>query len=428
MNIQNLVVVTVLFSLLLSAGSCEGNNSNQTLNQTQEVSSESMCNNGVCLIMQSDFHQLQGYIGSIVLQAETFLIDGDFGFVNIDLVSDLTITGRSSYETVIHCSQEGSFGFRVGKHATEITITGMKFENCVSKAVYTLPVLRCHSSWCPTLNPVVLWTTILVEGSINVNLSQLYIENSPGVSVVVDDSLYDAEKTNLVMKNCTICNSQHGSLRLHRTRNLLMDIIIRNSSTALVSEEAHIEMKDIVVTHCGDSSLENGNLIVSGSLTMNNSPLHTIGQSVLFQSSQVTFYGGTEETERIHKGLTVKSNSSISLEGNSSVLFTKYNLTKPSTALLLVGSTLVMGGESSLVFTNNTARNGSSTFLAIKGNVFMMDEATLLVNNNLAIGGWTILLSFRSVFLAQHESFITFSYNKAFDHGRVAEFTDILIS
>ena len=106
-----------------------------------------------------------------MLQAETFLIDGDFGFVNIGLVSDLTITGRSSYETVIHCSQEGSFGFRVGKHATEITITGMKFENCVSKAVYTLPVLRCH--WCPT---VVLWTTILVEASINVNLSQLTLK------------------------------------------------------------------------------------------------------------------------------------------------------------------------------------------------------------------------------------------------------------
>ena len=157
MNIQNLVVVTVLFSLLLSAGSCEGNNSNQTLNETLEVSSESMCDNGVCLITQSNFHQLQEYIGSnriIVLQAETFLIDGDFGFVNIGLVSDLTITGRSSYETVIHCSQEGSFGFRVDKHATEITITGMKFENCVSKAVYILPVLS---------DPVVLWTTILLK-------------------------------------------------------------------------------------------------------------------------------------------------------------------------------------------------------------------------------------------------------------------------
>ena len=419
---KNLVVVTVLFSLLLSAGSCEGNNSNQTHNQTQEVSSESMCDNGVCLITQSKFHRLQEYIGSnriIVLQAETFLIDGDFGFVNINLVSDLTITGSgsSSNGTVIHCSQEGSFGFRVGKHATEIIVTGIKFENCVSKAVYTLPVLS---------DPVVLWTTILVEGSIHVSLSQLYIENSPGFSVVVDDSLYDAEKTNLVMNNCTICNSQHGSLRLHRTRNLLMDIIIRNSSMGFVSEEALIEIKDIVVTHCGDSSLENGKLIVSGSLTMNNSPLHIIGQSVLFQSSQVTFNGGTEETERIHKGLTVKGNSSISLEGNSSVLFTKYNLTKPSTALLLVGSTLVMGGESSLVFTNNTARNGSSTFLAIKGIVFMMDEATLLVNNNLAIAGWTIFMSFRSVFLAQHESFIHFSYNKAFDYGRVAEFNDTL--
>ena len=431
MNIQNLVVVTVLFSLLLSAGSCEGNNSNQTHNQTQEVSSESMCDNGVCLVTQSKFHRLQDYIGSnrtIVLEAETFLVDSDFGFVDIGLVSDLTITGRSSYETVIHCSQEGSFGFRVGKHATEIIITGMKFENCVSKAEYTLPVVRCHSSLCPTLNHVVLWTTILVEGSINVTLSQLYIENSPGFSVVVDDSFYDAEKTNLVMNNCTICNSQHGSLSLHRTRNLLMDIIIRNSSTALVSEEAHIEMKDIVVTHCGDSSLENGNLIVSGRLTMNNSPLHIIGQSVLFQSSQVTFNGGTEETERIHKGLTVKGNSSISIEGNSSVLFTKYNLTKPSTALLLVGSTLVMGGESSLVFTNNTARNGSFTFVAIKGKVFMMDEATLLVNNNLAIAGWTIFMSFFSTFSAQNESFIHFSYNKAFDHGRVAEFNDTLFN
>ena len=312
------------------------------------------CDGNSCQITPGNFWCLQEMIGSdkiLVLDGEKFTIDWENDFVSIESVSNLTITGRES-STLVQCSPLSSFGFYIGD-STDITFTKLRFENCNAHAVFEVTI--CNVTLCPPdcVESVTVTSTFYVEESSNVILLNVDIWNSPAFAVTASNILSvtsngqeDSNKFDLILKNCTISDSQQGSIMLNRTRSLLIDTLIRNSSVGIMSEWTELKLEKAVVMQHTASILRNGNLTVNGSLRMSQSSLNIAKQTLFIKNSEVAF----TESPDSYTGF-MASASTLFIEGNSTVVFAKYILTEPFSALTLVGSNLVMRDNSTLMVT-----------------------------------------------------------------------------
>ena len=131
-----------------------------------------------------------------------FSVDERYGFVNIDSVSNLTITGLPEQGTLILCSPQSTFGFHIGPNATDITLTGLTIQNCGDSALYTSHSGRCDFKVCLAPNFEWIETLFFIEGSKNITLSNVHIQNSPGNAVTVIDS---KEDRSMFMREITMC-------------------------------------------------------------------------------------------------------------------------------------------------------------------------------------------------------------------------------
>ena len=420
----------VLFCVVLLIYWCEALKLIKPINNTVELPPKKFaCDGDSCLVTSENFFHLQDMIDSdrvIVFNMEALTVDMPHGFIHIKSVSNLTIMGLSGEGTVISCSQKSSFGFHVSSNAVDITLINLTIQNCGDTALYLIPEVQCEL--CSPSNFGHIETTFYIEGSSNVTLSNVHIQNSPGYAVtdIVDystnffgDTIGEEPVYNVIMRNCSISGSQQGALVLNGTRNLLVDTLITNSSTGIVSENADIEMINVVVTGCPTSTLQNGILVVKERLDMNHSSLNVRNQWISLRSSQVSFLGGSHNSA-VFPGF-FGTHSFLAIEGNSLVLFKDFNLTTPYSALFLLASDLVMRDSSKLILSSNTARNGASIFALISSRVSMTDETLLQVNQNSVEEGWVILSAFDSHWETQSNTRIDVSGNKASNKGIILE-------
>ena len=420
----------VLFCVVLLIYWCEALKLVKPVNDTVELPPKKFsCDGDSCLVTSENFFHLQDMIDSdrvIVFNMEALTVDMPRGFIHIKSVSNLTIMGLSGEGTVISCSQKSSFGFHISSNAVDITLINLTIQNCGDTALYPIPDVQCQL--CSSSNFGHIETTFYIEGSSNVTLSNVNIQNSPGYAVtdIVDfstnffgDTFGEEPVYNVIIRNCSISGSQQGALVLNGTRNFLVDTFITNSSTGIVSGNADIEMINVVVTGCPASTLQNGILVVKERFDMNHSSLNVRNQWISFKSSQVSFLGGSHNSA-FFPGF-FGTDSFLVIEGNSWVLFKDFNLTTPYSALFLLASNLVMRDNSRLILSSNTARNGASIFALISSRVSMTDEALLQVNQNSVEEGWVVLSAFDSHWETQSNTGINVSDNKASNGGIILE-------
>ena len=108
---------------------------------------ESPCEEEICHISSDNLWQLQEFISSnrlIVLSEVEFSVDDSNGFVVIENVSNLTISGGES-GSLIECSPRSTFGLHL-KNATNVTLTGFSIINCGS-AIPTNLILEFLPYW-----------------------------------------------------------------------------------------------------------------------------------------------------------------------------------------------------------------------------------------------------------------------------------------
>ena len=384
------------------------------------------CNGDTCQFTSDNLYHLQEIIRSnriIVLDADIFSIDWENDFINIESVSNLTIIGHKN-GTLIQCSPQSSFGFYIS-NATGVTFTGVRFENCGANAVFE--IASCNVTLCSRFcaKDITVNTTFYIEESSNITLSNVYISNSPAFAVTASNILSirqeDASEIDLIIINSTISHSEQGSLMLNRTKSLLVDTLINNATVGIMSEWTDLKLMNIVFLQCQTSMLRNGNLTVNGVLTMNQSSINVKEQELFIHSSKVTFIGSPGTTESNY-GRFMATAGTLHIEGNSTVLFERFNFTTPSSAMVLVGSSLEMRDSSTLMFTNNTASNGASVFTVLASNVTMTNETSLHIAHNMAKGGWISMLAFQSNWETHDSAIIDISDNFASNGGRIAAF------
>ena len=385
------------------------------------------CNGDTCQFTSDSLYHLQEIIRSnriIVLDADIFSIDWENNFINIESVSNLTIIGHEN-GTLIQCSPQSSFGFYIS-NATGVTFTGLRLESCGANAVFE--VTFCNMTLCPPscADNVTINSTFYVEESSNITLSNVHIRNSPTFAVTAGNILSNAKvessEIDLIIINSTISHCQQGSLMLNRTKSLLIDTLIGNSTIGIMSEWTDLKIKNIVVVvQCKTSMLINGNLTVNGVLTMNQSSINVTQQELFIYSSKVTFIG-SQSTIESNYGKFMGTGVILHIEGNSTVLFERFNFTTPSSAMVLVGSSLEMKDNSTLKFTDNTASNGASVFTVLASNVTMSNETSLQITQNKVRGGWILMFAFHSNWVSYNGAMINISENFASVGGRIAAF------
>ena len=418
--------ISLLFLLLL-INSCE---TNTPLNGKEPVTQEETCVNNICHVTPDNFWNIQGLISS----DRTILLDGGrynvkrSTFIDFDSVSNITIMGHRYNDTVIYCSPWTSFAFTFSRNAAFITVTGLKIENCGAAIEHAS---LCGLAECPPPQNERVVSAFHVGGSRNVTLSNIHFENSLGYAVTVNKPLFeetpdleiddDGEMKNyqLIMRNCKISNSQIGALMLQGGKSLLVDSLITNSTVGIFSQGAGIEMTNFEFNKCRTTFLDRGTLLVNGKLAVKASSLHVSQEYIEVETGTVTFIGGGDITEN---GL-IAIQSYIMTKSNSTALFTGFNLTQPSSALVLAKSTLDMLETSTLAFTNNTASNGGSVFTLISSRVRMFYKTVLkVIQNTVRERGWVVYSSFDAHLVLKFESGIEISHNVAFGRGKIAEF------
>ena len=112
------------------------------------ATSQSLCQGDTCHVSPDNFWKLQDIVRSnrfIVLNGEKFGIHDRIGFIVIENVSNLTISGGGS-GSLIQCSPQSAFGLHL-KNTTNFTLTGINITHCGPVTGPDHPsVLRKHLS------------------------------------------------------------------------------------------------------------------------------------------------------------------------------------------------------------------------------------------------------------------------------------------
>ena len=375
-------VASAALLLLLHFSVCLS--SNQPKNET--LFEGALCEAETCRISPNNFWQLQEMIGSnkhIILNGVEFRVYGSNGFVVIENVSNLTISGGES-GTLIECSPQSIFGLHL-KNTTNVTLTRLRIRNCGSAIpnnfVFKYVSFSCASQ-VPVPSPPTLdntQTCLLIEDSRDTTLSKIDVEYSPALAVTVidfpNDEPMDTVYPNLRLTDCTITHSGGGSMMIYGPRSVLVErSVFANSTAGIVSYYADLTVKNVDVIYCKSSYLGNGQGMVRERLTMNHSSLYIRQHDLHFDGGQVLFFG-----ENLH--LQICRNSRISISENSVVVFTNPSLTLPSIDMWY--STIQLN-NSTLIFTENAASSIPlyDVFAVTSSQIDMTNQSSVIITKS----------------------------------------------
>ena len=229
-----------------------------------------LCQSHICIVSPDNWKiwQLQEIISSnklIVFNGVKFSVNDSSnftGFVVIENVSNLTISGRES-GSLIECSPQSTFGLHF-KNTTNVTLTGIRIRNCGSvvpinwSAIHNLIQLNKHP--CPN---VLCYTSILIEASRNVNVSRVHIELTAGIALAVVDFLTNeshkdsssfVDNTNpnrtLTDPKASHCREEYR-VKHERTSLMLDKTVITHSQYCILDiTKAVIIMKNVSLMKC----------------------------------------------------------------------------------------------------------------------------------------------------------------------------------
>ena len=335
--------------------------------------SDCLCRDNICSVSPDKFWCLQKQIHSshtIILIGENF--NAAHGSIVIENVSNLTISGGES-GSIIQCSPNYSFGFHL-KNVTNVTLTGIRIRNCSSAIPHHL--LNTLNSFNET--------TLLIEASKTVTLSNIHIEQSPGVALAVFEFSNSSHRrlfTNTTnphvrVTDCTFSHNS-GSMFIYGTSSLYIGRTnITNTSTGIVSYNANMMIENVDIINCTTTTLIRGQVLVKNRLTMNQSTLYCSRQYFYARESNIHFFGGKSQ-----RGLFV-DNSNLIIE-NSTILFRKFYLdTDFSFALYLTRSSFLQLRESIMTFKENIVNGGTTILSTANSPIDMIKNSSLVIENN----------------------------------------------
>ena len=318
----------------------------------------SPCKENTCHLALDDFWQLQDIISSnrlIILDGGIFNVRGNKGFIVIENVSNLTISGREG-GSIIQCSSQSTFGLHL-KNVTNVSLTGIAMINCASPLISS--GLKHKSS-------------LLIESSRIVTLSKVHLQYS-GLN----------KKFQGVFVNMANVVNYHHTL----TKRAL----VANSSSAIVSFNSDIVLISVDIGNSSHSSLlQGGNVDVIEGLTVSNSHLTIRDTNLHIIGSKVLFIGGNGDKSDTGVNIT---HSNVYITDNSVVQFRKFNFT----SLRLTSSSLQIN-NSTLSFTENTANNGVKIVCLNDSHMNVINGSSLILTNNTLTNG-------AQMFLCLHSSF-----------------------
>ena len=394
-------------------------------NTTEEYSTEDLlCTDSTCTITPDNLTLLQNVIGServIRFEGKDFYATNKEGFLVIENVTNLQLVG-SDGGSLVSCNSGGEFGIHL-RNATNITISGLALENCavpvpdyVEQELYNSLETLCANGICAKK----VYSTILIEDSTNVTLENTLLHHSPGFALTAINFrkklpiLFE----DLMLIGCEVYHSSLGAVLLHRTAIYLIQTIITNTSVGIGSTFSDIKMVDVRMDNCATSSVERGKaLIVNGALRMTQSSLRLNTQSLYVTKSHVVFSGKGDSTD---SGITA-INSDVYIN-NSTLLFTDFNLSNSSSAVLLL-EVFLSQENSSLIFKDNVVSNGASLLAALSSNLIISQRSLVRVrHNSVSINAWGVLSGFDSYWEMTEGAVLDISHNNASDGGRISEF------
>ena len=382
-------------------------------------SSQSLCKGDTCYVSADDIFFLGEMIHSnqlIILTSVEISVDESSGFIVIENVSNLTISGGES-GSLIECFEDSSFGLHF-KNTTNVILTRLRINNCGSfipkylmQYISENHQITINYNYLPSFSHL---TSLLIELSRNMKLSSVHIENCPGVALTVTD--YTTNKNSidpmlsvnpkLKLSDDTISHSPEGSVMMESL--LLEKTIIANSPAGIISRsKGHILINTLEVINCRVTFLCEGYVTVRESLTMNNSSLyikyqhlHVIGSNILFYVLQTfnCYLLLTDNSKMMFKNMTFSSTypiianiwcSNITLN-RSTLTFTEINGGNGFQILHFRNGHLNIVNKSSLIITNISAKLAAQASLLEQTKWTMEHSTSLYITNNLQL---TIILN-----------------------------------
>ena len=394
--------------------------------------SPSLCQGDTCHVSPENFLQLKDLISShrlIILDGVKFSLDLSIGFIIIENVSNLTISGGGS-GSLIQCSPGSTFGLHI-KNATNVTLTGINITNCASViglAIKGFGEFSCSVDSCQT--------PLLIEASRHIIIARVQIEHPVGL-----DMSYPTDKpfkqsyavrntnlrqTNFIHKQLCMVILDSKSLLIERT-------VIANNTYGILSYASTIIMERVDVTNCEVSLMNDGHMVVRERLTVRNSCFKISKQVVSIYSSRVLFLG-----ENTNFGGLIGFSSKIFVEENSVVVFTRFT----NRALTLIKNSHLRISNSTLKFSENTPNsdlyngffnlyggrmditNGSSLIIAwnsmmrdntavtLQGSHIVLNAGKFIAENNVGQNLSYIIQGDTAYFKLQNESCFSITHNE----------------
>ena len=368
--------------LLHLISGCDSKNAYQKERKIAPQAHDCLCKGGICYITPENIQCLQAKIHSnrvVLLDSEKFTVDNQNGFIVIENVSNLTISGGES-GSLIECSSQSTFGLHF-KNTTNVTLTGIRIKNCGS----VVPNNWLYMNKAVSL-PAFNETTLLIESSTNVVMSNIHIEESPGLALVVmnsknlRNSLFSMDNVNpsLTLTACTISHCGKGCILIYGTRSVFIEkTVFANSSFGFITNNTDIMFKNVDIINCRSSNLLNGQVIVTKRLTFNNTILY--GNNVNFYTSEsnIQFIGGNSQ-----RGLIV-ANSKLTITETSSIMFTKFHLNSSSSFVLYLWLSNLQLNKSVMTFRGNSVSGGTSISRLGYSTMDMINKSSLFIDNNI---------------------------------------------
>ena len=383
---------------------------NETHNDTIPAVPKSLCEGDICHVSPNHFWRLQEIISSnklIVLNGGEFSVDDSNGSILIENVSNLTISGRHN-GSLIECSSDSTFGLYL-KNTTNVTLTGIKIRNCS---------FLCHphdliQNVINSSQPRALMnakTSILIEASTNLVLSDIYIEYSPGYALIVvysstgeiSDDLFFVNP-DLRITDCNISYSRKGAMLIYGKSSVLIEkSAITGCDT--FSYAADIIMRNVDIINC-TCSMDGGHMLVRDRLRMTNSLLHMKNQQhVVIREGRVSLKSNSKWYVR---------NSKMIIAENSTVVF----MLSQSHHAMYIESSILQLDNSTLSLTEYTgSSNGFSIFHFTNSQVDLNNGSSLLFANNSVTEYTSVLESLYSSFSLTGAKLL-FENNKCQNHS-----------
>ena len=378
--------------------------------------SQSLCKGDTCYVSADDIFFLGEMIHSnqlIILTADEIRVDESSGFIVIENVSNLTISGGES-GSLFECFENSTFGLHF-KNTTNVILTRLRIKNCGSFVPkYLLPYTTylidtvVHGDYLQSTS-----SSLLIEMSRNMKLSRVHIENSPEVALTIidfeinvssNDPRFSVHPFNPRVTYNTVHNSFEASVMMESL--LLEKSVIANSPTGIFSRSTgNILIKNVEVINCSLIFLWGGCVTVRESLTMNSSLLYMRHHHLHVIGGRILFYGNNTITKLLQVldcHLFIKDNSEVMFKNifnsyDTIVFVYSSNMTLHRSTVTFTGITrtyhifdlhtsyLNMVNNSSLIITNISMDDFGALVLLEQSRWTMEYSTGLFITNNLQL-------------------------------------------